>query len=485
MSARPRYRLTGIVADREIFFDLEDGEIVVGSSPDCGIRLKASGVSRRHARLTVREGGLVVEDLGSKNGTFVDGGRVQRAAVGDGADLGFGTAQLSVQRVDDGLDLAIRFETSSGQVSSVLAPQPTETVVADPAALDPAAFDSGANPPEPQLVFPEGYVRVRSAPMTAVYRRVASLVRGRRPVLIQGETGVGKELLAQIIHLSSTAAASAGRDRPFLAVNCAAIPENLVESELFGIVQGAASGVDPRPGYFVRAEGGTLFLDEIGELPSSVQAKLLRVLQDHEIQPVGGTPRRVDVRIVAATNVDPDSSENLERRLRDDLFYRFVGGLLKVPPLRACPDDVPRLISHMLERACEDEGVRLHGVTARALAALRAYPWPGNVRELEQEMWRLATGRTASGVIDLDDLPRRILRPDEPAEDDEPEEDLTDLRLKPRIEALQRRLAREAMIRTGGHIGNAADLLGMSRAGLTKMLDRLEMKDSWARPDES
>ena len=151
----------------------------------------------------------------------------------------------------------------------------------------------------PSLRFPPGYVVGRSPAMEELYHRMATLCRRRRPVLLHGETGVGKELLARTLHDSST-----DPKQPYVVVNCAAIPANLLEAEMFGIAGGAASGVEPRPGYFARAEGGTLFLDEIGELAPALQAKLLRVLQEGEIQPVGGRPRRVDVWVIAATHVD-------------------------------------------------------------------------------------------------------------------------------------------------------------------------------------
>jgi len=204
-------------------------------------------------------------------------------------------------------------------------------------------------------------------------------------VLLEGETGTGKELLARAIHYHGPRA-----QRPFLAQNCAALPEGLLESELFGHVRGAFTGADrPHRGLFEEASGGTLFLDEIAEATPSIQAKLLRVLQDGEVRPVGAaTGRKVDVRVIAATNRDlADASQ--AGRFRSDLYYRLRVFPIRLPPLRERRGDIRLLALNLLERLSKQEGKELRGFDAHALRLLERYPWPGNVRELENEIHRV------------------------------------------------------------------------------------------------
>jgi DNA-binding NtrC family response regulator len=204
------------------------------------------------------------------------------------------------------------------------------------------------------------------------------------PVLIEGESGTGKELIARAIHGSGTR-----RARPFVAVNCGAMPENLVESILFGHEKGAFTGAtEKHTGKFVEADGGTLFLDEVGELPPAAQVKLLRALQEGEIEPVGGRKNiKVDVRIVSATNRDLIADVKAGR-FREDLFYRLHVFPILVPPLRRRLEDVPQLARHFLTHIAAEEGKRVRGVNAAALALLGAYRWPGNVRQLENAIFR-------------------------------------------------------------------------------------------------
>ena len=253
-----------------------------------------------------------------------------------------------------------------------------------------ARVEASRNPKRPAaevaspLTFPEGYVPGRSAAMQRLYAQMQPLLQGDLPVLLLGETGVGKEQIAHILHASSPAGGG-----PFVAVNCAAIPADLLESEMFGIARGVASGVSERPGKFQLARGGTLFLDEIGDMPTALQAKLLRALQGKEIQPVGGAPVRVDTRVITATNSD------LDRRIetgqfRRDLYYRVAGFVLRVPPLRERRDDLPGLVRAFARAFAREVGKPVPGITAPALRALALHSWPGNVRELEHEMRRLA-----------------------------------------------------------------------------------------------
>jgi DNA-binding NtrC family response regulator len=262
----------------------------------------------------------------------------------------------------------------------------------------------------------------RNGRMQAVLRTAEKAATSLIPVLVEGESGVGKELIARAIHGSGER-----RAKPFVAVNCGAIPDNLVESMLFGHEKGAFTGAtDRHVGKFVEASGGTLFLDEIGELPPAAQVKLLRAIQEGQVDPVGGKkPIKVDVRIISATNRNLIADVKTGR-FREDLFYRLHVFPITVPPLRERPEDIADLVRHFLIRFAAEEGKRIRAVTGEALGLLNAHPWPGNVRQLENAVFRavvLADGdevganefpqlalhairAAAPAVVPADELPR-------------------------------------------------------------------------------
>ena len=223
-----------------------------------------------------------------------------------------------------------------------------------------------------------------SSRMHDVLRTAEKAATSNIPVLIEGESGVGKELVARAIHGSGER-----RSKPFVAVNCGAIPDNLVESILFGHEKGAFTGATERhTGKFVEASGGTLFLDEVGELPLNAQVKLLRAIQEGEVEPVGARkPVKVDVRLISATNRNL-TDDAQKGRFREDLFYRLHVFPIMVPPLRERPEDIAGLVRHFLARFAAEEGKRIRAVSAEAVGLLRAYPWPGNVRQLENAVFR-------------------------------------------------------------------------------------------------
>jgi DNA-binding NtrC family response regulator len=245
----------------------------------------------------------------------------------------------------------------------------------------------------------------RNARMQAVLRTAEKATASLIPVLIEGESGVGKELIARAIHGSGER-----RAKPFVAVNCGAIPENLVESTLFGHEKGAFTGAtDKHTGKFVEASGGTLFLDEIGELPPAAQVKLLRAIQDGQVDPVGAKkPVKIDVRIISATNRNLIADVK-SGRFREDLFYRLHVFPITVPPLRERPEDIPDLVRHFLVRFAAEEGKRIRAVAADALRLLNAYPWPGNVRQLENAVFR-AVVLAESDEIGVQEFPQLSLQ---------------------------------------------------------------------------
>ncbi|WNG22800.1 sigma-54-dependent Fis family transcriptional regulator [Cystobacter fuscus] len=240
----------------------------------------------------------------------------------------------------------------------------------------------------------------RSAPLRALYELIERVAHSHAPVLVRGESGSGKELVARALHFEGPRQAG-----PFVAINCTAIPNALLESELFGHVKGSFTGATtPRRGLFLEADGGTLFLDEIGDMAPELQAKLLRVLEDGEVRAVGAdAARKVDVRVVAATHQELEARVR-EGRFRQDLFYRLNVVPLRVPALRERREDIPLLVEHFIAKSRErNPRARLTGFTPEALAALAAAPWPGNVRELENLVERLAVV-TVKEVVDLPTL---------------------------------------------------------------------------------
>ena len=295
-----------------------------------------------------------------------------------------------------------------------------------------------------------------SAEMSALVALVGRVAALDIPLLVTGETGTGKELVAREVHRSSRRAA-----QPFLAINCGAIAGSLLESELFGHVKGAFTGATAdHAGYFEAARGGTLLLDEVAETPPAVQVKLLRVLEAREVLPVGATvPRPVDVRVVAATHRDLPAAI-AEGRFREDLYYRLNVVSLAVPPLRSRPMDVPLLATHFLERCAETLGTRARRFDADALGALVAYGWPGNVRELRNVVTR-AAALSDGETLGLDALPANVAGSDGEGSGG-----------FPTLERVERRHIARALELTGGRRAEAAALLGIDRATLYRKLKR-------------
>jgi transcriptional regulator with GAF, ATPase, and Fis domain len=302
-----------------------------------------------------------------------------------------------------------------------------------------------------------------SPAMRRVYRLLEKVADNDLPVLITGESGTGKELFARELHDRS-----ARRTAPFVTVNCAAIAETLFESELFGHERGAFTGaIAQKRGRIELADCGTLFLDEIGEIPAQTQVKLLRFLQEHEFERVGGSgPIHVDVRIVAATNRDLPAAIRMGQ-FREDLFYRLNVIPVALPPLRERDGDVDLLAAHFVSELSRTLA-RDKRLSEEALRALRAYPWPGNVRELENMIER-ALVLSDGDDVGVDDLPAEIRGTFAEPAPSPPEEDLN---LARRLGALERELLVRALERSEGDLAQAATLLGVKRSALVEKLRR-------------
>jgi DNA-binding NtrC family response regulator len=312
----------------------------------------------------------------------------------------------------------------------------------------------------------------RSPTMGRVQTSILRLAQSTVSVLIQGESGTGKELVARALH-----EAGPRREKPFVAINCGAIPEGLIDSELFGHSRGAFTGATTaRPGVFVEADHGTLFLDEIGEMPMPVQARLLRVLQEGEIRAVGGSGvRDVDVRVVAATHIDLQAAVD-QGAFRQDLFYRLNVVTLALPPLRERIDDLPLLVAHFLRKHCGDKPPAL---APAALDALQMYPWPGNIRELENALLHAIALTHDGDTIDIAVLPPRIrdrdttVRPTVAVEDIDLEEGVTLTEAKRRAgHEFERRYLLRVIEVAKGSVSEASRLSGLDRANFRRLLQR-------------
>lgn len=315
-----------------------------------------------------------------------------------------------------------------------------------------------------------------SAPMRALFRMMERIKKSDATVLVLGENGTGKELVAKAIHAYSRRAKNA-----FVATNCSAFNDNLLESELFGHRRGAFTGaVMDKPGLFGVADRGTFFMDEVGDMSPALQVKLLRVLQEGVFMPVGGTDtRKVDVRIIAATNRDLSAMVKAGS-FREDLFYRLHVVSLRVPPLRERVDDIPVLVKYFLGRLSERDG-RTKSLTQRAIAQLCVHRWPGNVRELENEMERVWVLSGDETVID-EDLLSVSVRRERPSITAPPPAapetaEAAGGTLPEAVEALERKMISEQLRRTKGNKTRAAEALGISRRNLIRKVQGYELED--------
>ncbi|MEE8525416.1 MAG: sigma 54-interacting transcriptional regulator [Thermoanaerobaculia bacterium] len=620
--------LRGQVGGIDQAFPLQQESNRVGSLASNEVVLPRRGVSRHHASVQIDGRELVVEDLGSKNGTFINGLRIEQARMAVGGRVRFGPVDLVFDEYHrDDEELAIDFEPAVGDQTSVIpifdpgggghwlrlaeafhsrlfgardgdigaalrllqqelslhsacvqeipddgeaivlaasgqvdreaaaelqrivtayledssrqdayfytAP-PSDTLPATtlavlavgrdpllvalwgdfpgrekseallrllarmvepcrPASESPSAEHRLAG--YPGLVVPSEYVYAQSAAMARIYELLQTLAQGDLPILITGETGVGKEFLAHILHDSSPR-----RRGPFVAINCAAIPAELLEAELFGIGDRVATGVAGSKGRLQMADGGSIFLDEIGDMSADLQAKLLRALQEKEVHPVGLEPIRIDVRVLAATN------QELRRRIsegtfRADLYYRLAGYVLEIPPLRERPEDIPALVEHFLRDCARELDRPIRGLTVRALRQLTEYPWFGNVRELANEVRRAVYLCPHQGTIESATLSRHIheflagvppavagAAAAEPAfEEHRPQPLRIDARDESQhlpapmglgldsldLQQLEDQAVREALRRCRQNQVQAAKLLGISRQSLRRRMERM------------
>jgi len=369
----------------------------IGGGADNGIALSDRAVSQYHCRIEPSERGVWIRDLDSSNGTWVNGLRIRRHELRPGAVIRIGRTELRVAS-----------RRAAGQT-------------------------------------PSGLV-VESSAMVSVMAEADRFARLPWPVLVRGETGVGKEHVARALHQRGPR-----RKGPFVPLNGGGLPRELVESELFGHERGAFTGaVQTHRGAFEQAHGGTLFLDEVAELPRDLQTRLLRVLESWQVRRVGSeSARRVDVRLVCATHKDLRAMVH-EGRFRSDLYYRIHRLVVEVPPLRARPDDIEPLALHFLRLAQPEVGERR--LEPQALERLRHYPWPGNVRELRNVLELAAVGCDGA-VIDLAAVDRSLARASEPSVS------------RPSGDSL-----REALAQYGGNLSAAARALGIPRSTLRDRL---------------
>jgi nitrogen regulation protein NR(I) len=313
-----------------------------------------------------------------------------------------------------------------------------------------------------------------SSQMQEVFKIIAKIAPSPSTVLVGGESGTGKELVAFEIHRNSPRAA-----KPFIKINCAAIPSTLIESELFGYEKGAFTGaVASKPGRFELAHEGTLFLDEVAEMPLEMQVKLLRVLQEQEFERVGGLNTvKVDVRIIAATNKDLET-EAKAGRFREDLFYRLNVVPIQLPPLRERKDDIEALVRFFLVQFNEKFKKGITGIAPNVMAALKGYSWPGNIRQLEHALERMVL-MADGAVLQAKDLPEEIAEAMsgtiESAEEGEEPTSFKEI-VRKQTQSVERDLIEKALEETGGNVTRAAEKLGLSRKGLQLKIKELGLK---------
>jgi transcriptional regulator with GAF, ATPase, and Fis domain len=403
-------------------FDFAGPDVRIGSARGCDLVLFDGAVSRHHLTLKIERGGIRVLDAGSRNGTVLDGVSVRDAFARYDSTIVLGNSTLRLQLLQDVIEIPLSSRESFGGLIG------------------------------------------QSVPMRVVFTMLERAAAVDDTVLVEGETGTGKELVAEALHEESARGAE-----PFVVFDCSAVAPNLMESELFGHVRGAFSGaVADREGAFEAADGGTLFLDEIGELPLELQPKLLRALERFEVRRVGSNaPRRVDVRVVAATNRNL-AEEVANKRFREDLYYRLAVVRVALPPLRERPDDIPLLVQRFVQQLAE-RGRQVSPLSDRTLKGLMSQAWPGNVRELKNAVTR-ALSLGTSGQQGAAGQPGPVVTA---------KIDLS-IPLKDARERLcddfEEAYLRQALSETGGNVSHAARLAGVNRKFIQRAVQRFRLR---------
>jgi transcriptional regulator with PAS, ATPase and Fis domain len=426
-----------------------DQAVSIGRDQTSSVVIPDLALSRRHCTIACDRDSVVLSDLESRNGTIVNGVPIRVQTLTDGDQIRIG-------------DSALIFVAGESASAAAAGPAADGSTVAAPIVIDetaPAAMRFTS-----ELTIEHDLIG-QSLPMLAIYRRIARAAPTDSTVLVRGESGTGKELVARAIHANSARARG-----PFVAINCAAVPEGLMESELFGHERGAFTGaIAQKRGRIETAHGGTAFFDEIGELPLALQAKLLRVLQERQLERVGGTrPIPLDIRVVAATNRDLDAAVK-DGTFRQDLFYRLNVIALPVAPLRDRNGDLPLLITYFVRRHASKSGRKVRGVTREARVRLLGYDWPGNVRELENAIER-AVVMSAGDWIDVDDLPEHLHEAPAP----EPAEDAG---YHGGVNRAKRDLIARALERSGGSVARAARELQLQPTYLHRLIKNLGLRE--------
>ncbi len=311
----------------------------------------------------------------------------------------------------------------------------------------------------------------KSKKMLEVYNLIEKIAVTDSTVLISGESGTGKEIAARAIHFHSRR-----RERPFVSINCGALPENLLESELFGHVKGSFTGaIANKKGMFETAEKGTLFLDEVGEMSPWTQVKLLRTLQDRKVRRVGGTEEfPIDVRIIGATNQDLKKRIE-EGKFREDLFYRLNVISLELPPLRDRKEDIPLLVSHFLSKYCDKMGRDMKRMAPRVMKVFESYSWPGNVRELENSIERIIAIEERETITESS-LPEELVSPQR--EQDRGYEVKPGFDLNTTLDDISRNFVQQALQRTNGNLKETATLLGINYRSLRYLIEKLGLRSA-------
>ncbi|MCC7386644.1 MAG: sigma-54-dependent Fis family transcriptional regulator [Deltaproteobacteria bacterium] len=465
---------------------MDKGRVLVVDDKENILKLFAKIIGEAYELTTAGDGAQALALLGERTFDVVvsdirmpgaDGFEVLRAvkAKSPATEVVLMTAYASVERAVEAMKL--------GAYDYVTKPfDPDETALVIARALERKRLHQQAAEVERALDLARGRHRLigEGPAMREVYELIDRAAASEVTVLLTGETGTGKELAARAIHR-----ASARADHPWVAINCGALPAELIESELFGYAKGAFTGASTaRVGLFEEAHGGTLFLDEIGELPMPLQVKLNRVLQEREIRRLGeNTPIAIDVRVIAATHRDL-RAEVAAGRFRDDLFYRLHVLPIRMPPLRTRRDDIPLLAAHFLEIHGRAQRKDIEGIDPDALRALLDHAWPGNVRELENTIER-ALAVLRGTRITLADLPEELRA--QSTEAPSPAEPLTRLPYREAVDRERERISRQylttLMRELRGNVTRAAERAGMERESLHRLLRKYGVKSEDFKED--